>query len=467
MCECPAVRGQEGQRVTAPDLSRLFSPRSIAVLGASASLDKLGGQVFARLAASFEGPLLAVNPIENAIAGRPVARALVDLPQPVDLLVALLPGAPLVDAIERCPPGKAAFLLAIPSGFGETGDDGVELQRRLKAAARAAGMRVIGPNCVGILNATTGLNASIIPLMPSGGGRGLGIATQSGGFGMATAMYAADCGLEISCFCDVGNTLDVSLADCLHHLANDPSTAVIGLYVESVREPEAFERMLAFAAQRKPVLVCPLARSPSGQAASFAHVGIEADGAALLRTLANHALRVDSGLDLLHAAKALLWQGQHRRRGKRLAIVTGTGGIGTELADLASEQGLLVERFSATLAKAIARHLPAYAASGNPVDLTPVWRDYPRLYPLVLQEIARSGEVDLVAVAISDVPTTSPDLARSLADTAPGLDLPVAVYWASRDADIANMEPLQAARVPAYRATRDVVLALAKLAGAC
>ncbi len=455
--------------MTAPDLSRLFSPRSIAVLGASASLDKLGGQVFARLAASFEGPLLAVNPIENAIAGRPVARALADLPQPVDLLVALLPGAPLVDAIERCPPGKAAFLLAIPSGFGETGDDGVELQRRLKAAARAAGMRVIGPNCVGILNATTGLNASIIPLMPSGGGggRGLGIATQSGGFGMATAMYAADCGLEISCFCDVGNTLDVSLADCLHHLANDPATAVIGLYVESVREPEAFERMLAFAAQRKPVLVCPLARSASGQAASFAHVGIEADGAALLRTLANHALRVDSGLDLLHAAKALLWQGQHRRRGKRLAIVTGTGGIGTELADLASEQGLLVERFSATLAKAIARHLPTYAASGNPVDLTPVWRDYPRLYPLVLREISRSGEVDLVAVAISDVPTTSPDLARSLADTAPGLDLPVAVYWASRDADIANMEPLQAARVPAYRATRDVVLALAKLAGAC
>ena len=151
---------------------------------------------------------------------------------------------------------------------------------------------------------------------------------------------------------------------------------------------------------------------------------------------------------------------------RRVAIVTGTGGIGTELADLASEHGLRVERFSAGLTAAIARHLPAYAASGNPVDLTPVWRDYPRLYPLVLREIARSGEADLIAVAISDVPTTWPDLAQSLAEMAPGLGLPVAVYWASRDADVANMAPMQAAGVPVYRSTRDVVLALATLARA-
>ena len=150
-----------------------------------------------------------------------------------------------------------------------------------------------------------------------------------------------------------------------------------------------------------------------------------------------------------------------------VTIITGaSAGIGTELADLASEHGLRVERFSAGLTAAIARHLPAYAASGNPVDLTPVWRDYPRLYPLVLREIARSGEADLIAVAISDVPTTWPDLAQSLAEMAPGLGLPVAVYWASRDADVANMAPMQAAGVPVYRSTRDVVLALATLARA-
>lgn len=447
------------------DLSRLFSPRSIAVLGASAATDKLGGQVFARLAAAFDRPLFAINPSESIIAGRPVVSSLADLPQSVDLVVALLPGARLVEAIEACPPGRAAFLLAIPSGFGEVGEDGPGLQHRLAAAARAAGMRVVGPNCVGILNAATGLNASIIPLMPPGGAGGLGIATQSGGFGMATAMYAADCGLPVSSFCDVGNTLDVSLADCVSHLARDPDTSVIGLYVESVRDTAAFRRAVEEAATRKPVIVCPLARSASGQAASLAHVGIEAKGSALAEALGDGALRVETGLELLHAAKALVWQGRSVK-GKRLAIVTGTGGIGTELADLASEHGLQVDRFSAGLTRAIARHLPAYAASGNPVDLTPVWRDYPRLYPLVLQEIARSGEADLIAIAISDVPTTWPDLAESIAATAPGVGLPVAVYWASRDADIGNMAPMQAARVPVYRATRDVVGALAVLARA-
>ena len=447
------------------DLSRLYSPGSIAVLGASADADKLGGQVFSRLAAAFDGPLFAVNPSERTITGRLAVPSLADLPQAVDLVVALLPGARLVEAIEKCPRGQAAFLLAIPSGFGEVGDDGPNLQRRLAVAARAADMRVIGPNCVGILNAAAGLNASIIPLMPPGGADGLGIATQSGGFGMATAMYAADNGLAVSSFCDVGNTLDVSLADCIAHLAQDPATSVIGLYVESVRDVDGFRCAVGDAAKRKPVIVCPLARSASGQTASLAHVGIEASGAALIQALGRNALRVDTGLDLLHAAKALLWQGK-RPRGKRVAIVTGTGGIGTELADLASEHGLRVERFSAGLTRAIARHLPAYAASGNPVDLTPVWRDYPRLYPLVLREIARSGEADLLAVAISDVPTTWPDLAQSIAHAAPELGLPMAVYWASRDADVANMASMQAARVPVYRSTRDVVLALATLARA-
>lgn len=445
------------------DLRRLYAPRAIAVLGASASEEKLGGQVFSRLTRCFEGDLFGVNPAETSIADRDVVASLADLPAPVDLIVALLPGTSLVEAIERCPRGMAAFLLAIPSGFGEVTNDGPQLQARLADAARRAGLRVVGPNCVGLLNMNAGLNASIIPLMPPGGSPGLGIATQSGGFGMAMAMYACDNDMAVSTFCDVGNTVDVSLADCLAHLADDPATGVIGIYVESVRDPDEFQRALAAAARRKPVVLCPLARTSSGQAASLAHVGIEANGGTLAQGSRDEVIVVDSGLDLLHVAKALLWQKVPRPLGNRLAIVTGTGGIGTEIADLASERGLRVPRFSHRLNSAIARHLPAYAASGNPVDLTPVWRDYPRLYPLVLEEIARSGEVDLVAVSITDVPTTRPDLAESLAAIAPRLDLPIGVYWASRDVDVANMQPLQAAGIPCYRSTRDLALTLAAL----
>jgi acyl-CoA synthetase (NDP forming) len=451
--------------MSCPELNRLFAPRSIAVLGASASVDKLGGHVFARLAASFKGDLYAVNPGEREIGGRPSVPSLDALPDAVDLLIALAPGERLVEAIARCPAGRVGFLLAISSGFGEVVDGGRELQKRLAETARRAGMRVVGPNCVGILNATAGLNASIIPLMPPGGSAGLGVATQSGGFGMALAMYASDTGMSVSAFCDVGNTVDISLADCVSFLADDPATGAIGLYVESVRDQAEFLDALAHAARRKPVLICPLARTSAGQAASLAHVGIEANGAAMIGGLPSNAIVVHSGLDLLHTARALLWQGR-RLKGCRLAIVTGTGGIGTELADLAIEHGLDVPRFSDRLSSAIAHHLPAYAATANPVDLTPVWRDYPRLYPIVLSEIARLGEVDLVAISISDVPTTWPDLAESLAASVPSLNLPSVVYWASRDADLANLKALNAARIPAYRSTREVVLALEGLARA-
>jgi acyl-CoA synthetase (NDP forming) len=445
------------------DLSRLFSPRSIAVLGASGSLDKLGGQVFARLADAFRGELFAINPGEREIAGRASFASLRALPRPVDLLLALAPGERLVEAIEDCPRGQAAFLLAIPSGFGEVPQPGGALQHRLGDAARRAGMRVVGPNCVGLINATAGLNASIVPLMPPGGTPGLGIVTQSGGFGMALAMYAVDAGMAVSCFCDVGNTVDVSIADCLSHLADDPATGVIGLYVESVHDVAEFSEIVARAVAAKPVIVCLLARTPAGRAASLAHVGIAADGHGLAAALPPDVLTVRSGLDLLHAARALLWQGR-KLEGRRVAIITGTGGIGTEIADLALEHGLTVPRFSPRLTAAIARRLPPYAASANPVDLTPVWRDYPRLYPAVMAEIASSGEADLFAVSITDVPTAWPDLARSLAASAPLLGLPTAIFWASRDADIANMAPLLAARVPTYRSTRDLVLALATLA---
>ena len=257
--------------------------------------------------------------------------------------------------------------------------------------------------------------------------------------------------------------MDISLADCLAHLAGDPATGVIGLYVESVRDLPSFMETLTKAAKAKPVVVCPLARTPSGQAASLAHVGISADGARLASSLPDDAIVVHSGLDLLHVARALLWQGRPLG-GKRLAIVTGTGGIGTEIADLAEEQGMTIPRFSPKLTAAIARHLPVYAASANPVDLTPVWRDYPRLYPIVMAEIAASGEADLIAVSITDVPTTWPDLAQSLARSVPTLGLPVAVYWAARDADVVNMAALNAAQIPTYRATRELALALGALA---
>lgn len=442
------------------DFSRLFSPRSIAVVGASADTAKLGGQVVARLAATFDGALFPVNPAHRQIAGRAAIPSLADLPQPVDLAVALAPGAALVDELERCPAGRLAFVAAIPSGFGEIGGDGPALQARLAAAARAIGARLVGPNSVGLFNGTTRLNASIIPLLTPARSRGLGLVTQSGGFGMAAAMYAADNGLPVARFCDVGNSADIGAAELLDHLTQDEDTAVIGAYIESARDPAAFAAALARANERKPTLLCLLGKSAAGRRASQAHLGIAPAPAALRVALPRSVLEVDTGLDLLHAAKALL--SAPPVTGNRLAVVTGTGGIGTELSDLASERGLVVPAFSAPLARTLAARLPPYAATGNPVDLTPVWRDYPRLYPAILADIAASGEADMAIVSITDVPTTVPDLAAALARSAPQLRrLPLIAYWGSRDCDLAAMSTLQTAGIPCYRSTRETVDAAA------
>lgn len=448
----------------ATDLSLLFSPRSIAVVGASDNLAKLGGQVIARLATGFAGALYPINSSRGEIAGRPALPSLAALSEPIDLLIALAPGAALVEIVEQCAPGKVRFLLAIPSGFAEVPGEGTALQDRLAAAARRAGMRVVGPNCVGLLNGTTGLNASIIPLMPPGAGRGLGIITQSGGFGMATAMYAADSGMSVSRFCDVGNTIDLPAADFIDYLADDPDTEVIGAFIESVHDPQAFGTALARAAARKPVLLCRLARTPAGHQASLAHVGIVPDGDTLARHIPASVTSVESGQDLLHLAKALLWTSAPPR-GRRVAIVTGTGGIGAEMADLAFERGLSVPLFSDRLQSLLRRHLPPYAATANPVDLTPVWNDYPWIYPAIVEDIAASGEADLVIASITDVPTTLPDLALQLGARArAGFGLPLVVFWGSRDADLAKMAPLQAAHIPCYRSTRDLVQVAAGLA---
>lgn len=446
------------------DLSRLFAPRSIAVLGATSDQSKLGGQVVARLAVGFSGRLHPINPAAGEICGWPVLPRLADLPEPVDLLIALTPSETLIEAIERCPPSWVRFLLAIPSGFAEVRGPGEIAQTRLVAAARRAGMRLIGPNCVGLLNGTIGLNASIIPLMPPGAAAGLGIVTQSGGFGMATAMYAADSGLAVSRFCDVGNTGDLTAAELVEYLGEDCDTAVIGIFLESVHDATAFGAALARAVVRKPVILCPLARTTAGRNASLAHVGIAADTEALERQIPPEVVVVETGQALLDVAKAICWN-PAMPTGRRVAIVTGTGGIGTEIADLASEHGLSVTRFSPALQDRLRRHVPSYAATANPVDLTPVWRDYPRIYPAVIDDIAASGEADLVLVSITDVPTLIPDLAQALAASrAASAKLPLLVFWGSRDRDFANSAALQQARVACYRSTSELVRAAAGLA---
>jgi len=445
------------------DLDHLFSPRSIAVVGASNKPGKMGNLFMQRLAAQFRGKLYAVNPGAREVAGVPAHRRVEDLPDGIDMLIVLVPADGLVAVAEACRPGQVRFLLAVPSGFAEVPGDGAALQQKLVAAARARGTRVLGPNIVGVMNGVLGLNASMMPELPPGG-PGLSCLTQSGGFGMALSMYALDHDMRFAKFCDIGNTADLDAPELLEFLAHDADTHVIGLFLESVRDPAWFRRALETAAARKPVILTAVGVTAAGRRASLAHLGIAAGAATISETPSKNFLVAETGLDLLHRSRALLWQ--RMAAGRRVAIVTGTGGIGAELADLALGHGLEVPSMSPALQQRLGKHLPYYAGMKNPIDCTPIWWDYPKIYPAVLDELAQSGEADLAIVSITDVAATLADLAAAIAQWTQGPQkLPIVVYWGARHRDHANMMLIERAGVPCYPTTREAVSAAAALAG--
>jgi acyl-CoA synthetase (NDP forming) len=298
-----------------------------------------------------------------------------------------------------------------------------------------------------------------MPLMPPGGA-GLSFLTQSGGFGMAMSMYTNDSGLKVAKFCDCGNSAGIQAEQLIAFLADDPATRVIGLYMESVRDEKLFFDNLEVAARKKPVALCVLGRTSAGQMASQAHLGRRSNMSDLVARLPESVHVAETAQELLDACQALSFQ--EKAAGNRIGIVTGTGGIGSELADLATDASLQVPSFSSRLRERLATLVPEYASVANPVDVTPIWQEYPTVYPALIREINASREVDGMLISITDVPTTFPDLANAL--VAEGrFGRPVVVYWGSRNADLEPMSRLQMAGIPCYRSTRAAVAALAQL----
>lgn len=443
----------------------LFAPKSIALAGASNSDGKIGNLIMQRLLADYSGDLYPIHPREAQILGVDTVSTPSALPGPVDLLIALLPGERLLSMVEDCAPGSVKYLLAIPSGFGEVPGQGRRDQEAIVEAARARGMRVVGPNCMGLVNATIGLNASLVPDMPAGG-QGLSLLTQSGGFGIATTLYALDHQLPIAKICDLGNTSDVQACEVMRYLEDDADTQVAGLLLENVGERAAFLSSLSSLAEKKPTVVNFLGRTEAGRRASEAHLGMTPHDGPMAEVKQSRAIFAETGRDLHNISKALCWQ--PLPRGNGLAVLTGTGGVGAEIADLATENGLTVPPLSDATREGLAAFVPPYAGLGNPVDLTPIWRQYPDVYPAVLRLIIADENIDQVIVTITDVATGVDPLAPAMTALMQDPDIrnaskPIYVFWGSRDDMLANMKILESARLPCYRTTLEVVRTVAAI----
>ncbi len=414
-------------------LDAVFTPQRIALVGAS---DKPGsmGELFGRNLADFPGEVVPVTPSASTVNGKRAYPSLADVEGGVELAVVVVRADAVPAVIRDAATAGVPAALVISGGFAETGPDGAELQAEMLAAARAGGVRLVGPNCFGVQNCDLPLNASMSRGLPPGGG-GISLATQSGSYGMAIHTVATDERTRFAKVYAIGNKVDITDAELLAHLASDAASRTLCFFVESLPDGREFCAAAADAARAgKPVIVARTGRSAAGARAAASHTAALAGSERIWRAaLEQHGvLLARSGLEMLDAARAL--DTQPPPRGGRVAIVTNSGGTGVELTDLLVDEGLTVPALSGELQGELAELLPAFASPANPVDVTPVWQRFAELYPALVERLARSGEVDAVVPVLLQRSATDEAVATGLAGAArrlraEGNSVPVYVCW--------------------------------------
>jgi acyl-CoA synthetase (NDP forming) len=359
------------QLVTPDRLREFFAPRSLAVVGAS---DASGWAQFiaaSSAATGFSGPLIPVHPEHATVFGRPAIRSLRDLAEPVDLAFIMVPPHAVPHVIDDAGAAGVRHAIVLASGYQEAGAEGRDRQDRLVAQAAAHGIVLLGPNCLGFLNAhaRAGPFALTVPLPLRPGP--VGIALQSGALASVVLAFARSRAIGVSTLVTLGNESMISTADVLDYLVDDEQTRVICLFLEEIREPDRFARAAEKAARAaKPIVALKAGASPVGQVAALAHTGSLAGDDAVVDAVLRqfNVIRVTSIEELIGTAGLL---GYDRwPAGRRMGVLTASGGACGIIADRASAQHIQIPPFSARTVAAISPHLPPFAVVGNPLDVT-------------------------------------------------------------------------------------------------
>lgn len=351
-------------------LEALFRPRSVAVVGASREPGSIGHAIVKNLIDSgFTGPVFPINPRARSVRGVPCYATIEEVPGELDLAVLVVPAPVVVPVLEQCGRKGVKAVVVISAGFREAGGEGVARELALRECAARHGIRIVGPNCMGVLvtDPEVRLNASFAHVAPHEGS--VAFASQSGALGEAILARSRDLGLGLSAFVSLGNKADVSGNDLLAWWGQDPRTKVILLYLESLGDPRAFARAARQATRSgKPILVVKSGRTAAGARASASHTGSlagvdEATTTLLERCGVQRVTRVEGLFNLARA-----FSQQPVPRGPRVAIVSNAGGPGIMAADAATAYGLVMATFSPQTVAAMRAALPAEASTNNPVD---------------------------------------------------------------------------------------------------
>ena len=432
----------------------LFAPRRVAIVGASATPGKAGHLFLSNLAkpeTGFAGEIIAIHPSATEVLGYPSYSSLVLAPQPVDLAIVVTPPAAVPGVIEDCGRASVPVAVVITGGFAETGPQGAELQRDVVQAAAAGGVRLVGPNCFGVINTATGLNASLSIGLPAKGG--VSLITQSGAYGMAAYSRSIDEGAGFAKIIALGNKADVNEADLLEFFARDPETKVVAMLLESISDGRKLFDTAA--ATQKPIVALKTGRSPNAQRAAASHTAaLSSDAAVALAALRQAGVHVvEDGLTLLDVAASLARQPP--LRGRRIGVITNSGGTGVELTDLLESKGLAVPVLSPTLQAAIAAALPPHGSAVNPIDVTTEWSRFAAMYEASVDALMNSDEIDAVVPVLLQRSALMPEVADAIIAATErarggGVTKPVHVCWVAPRTAEANREKLLAAGIPCH-----------------
>ncbi|HEU0298122.1 MAG TPA: CoA-binding protein, partial [Longimicrobium sp.] len=340
-------------------LDAILRPRSIAVIGASRKPNTIGYQILENLVRhGYAGAVYPVNPTAPAVHSIRAYPSVEAIPDEVDLAVIVVPKQHVVEAAEGCGRKGVKGLVVISAGFAEVGGSGIERQKALMEIVRRHGMRLVGPNCMGVLNTAPdrSMNATFAPTMPPAGP--VSFMSQSGAMGVTILDYAAEYGIGISQFVSVGNKPDVSGNDLIQYWAQDERTGVILMYLENFGNPRKFTQLAREITRRKPIIAVKSGRTGAGARAASSHTGALAgtDAAtdALLRQCG--VIRVDTVEEMFDLAMA--FSHQPVPRGNRVAIVTNAGGPGIIIADACEASGLVVTELTGATRALLAAHFP-------------------------------------------------------------------------------------------------------------
>lgn len=454
-------------------IAALFDARTVAIVGASGR----AGNPFARpleylVEFGFDGTVLPVNPRHDFLHGLECHPELATLPAEIDLALLMVPASAAVELLPEVAAAGAKAAVVFASGFGEAGPEGRALQRELVDASRRTGVRVLGPNCQGVLSAHHGLYGTFTAALELGPVRpgSLSYVGQSGAVGGSILSLAREQGIGIAGWASTGNQADLTTVEVARHLIDDDDTRALAMYLESSVDEREF-RALAERAQvlEKSLIVLRSATSEAGARAAASHTGaIVGDDAAYRAVVREHevveAHDIDDLVRLSHAHTTL-----PRSRGRSTAVITTSGGAGSLAADKADEHGLSIDDLAPDTQAALARFVPAFGAVENPVDVTAQIFRSSNVDDFI--EVCRVGcdaqEVDALAIVLTlvtgDLATA---MATSLARLIPSVDKPIVLVWAAaREQTHEARDLLREAGIPVFASAREAMRVLESLVG--